>query len=308
MARHFEATAELHRRLEAVHQLTLAPMSTVRAVTRMADMVRFVASVGWLRPAERRRALSGYTRHRDRAAVFAAICVLAAEANAQDPREDPTSAAFAAPAPAVQERCTEASIDVAVGSSGGRRLVCSAASRAIDRLGRCNITLKRPFRIQVLDEVRHPHHGGVIFGFYDIAREIVSVTSYDNIPDLVTGTPYSELQPLEFYKSLVFHEVVHVVMHQNQTHEPKARASYEYPAYALQIESLPPKERYAFLLAATGRRDPKEYNFSDLILMFDPFFFAARAYRHFKASPNRCAYLHLLLKGKAPFKQRPLLL
>ena len=239
------------------------------------------------------------------AVVLSAICVFGAlQVEAGQALGDPPEFALATPATAsarAEERCTEAAVDVAAASPDERRLVCAAASRALERLGRCNILLQRPLRIRILDEVRHPHHGGEIFGFFDTAREIVLVTKYDNIPDLVRDTPYSELRPLEFYKSLVVHEVVHGVMHQNLTRSPTSNASSEYPAYALQLDSLPSDERGKLLRATDSKSKSDEFRFSDPILAFDPFFFAARAYEHFKTSPNSCARLLALLDGEAPF-------
>jgi hypothetical protein len=159
----------------------------------------------------------------------------------------------------------------------------------------------------MLDEVRHPRHGGLIFGFFDTAREVVLVAKDDRIPDLVRDTPYGVLQPLEFYKSVIVHEVVHGVMHQNLRRRPTSNASYEYPAYAIQLESLPSDERQKLLRATSSESEANEFIFSDIILSFDPFFFATQAYRHFKAAPNSCAHLIALLDGEVPFI-RPVLL
>lgn len=245
--------------------------------------------------------------HRVRFAVLSsAICVFGAELvesyrSGGSVTVSPASAASATATARARERCIGATVDVAAASSDERRLACSAASRVLERLGRCSIVLQRPLRIRILDEVRHPHHGGEIFGFFDTAREVVLVTKYDNIPDLVSDTPYVEVRHEEFYKSLIVHEVVHGVMHQNLTHAPTSNASYEYPAYALQLESLPYDERRKLLQATARGSELDGFMFSDLILAFDPFFFAARAYEHFKIASNSCARLLALLQGEAPF-------
>jgi hypothetical protein len=43
----------------------------------------------------------------------------------------------------------------------------------------------------------------------------------------------------------------------------------------------------------------------DLVLSLDPYLFAARAYHHFKASPNGRAHLTSLLEGEAAFIAPP---
>ena len=57
---------------------------------------------------------------------------------------------------AAQERCAEVPVDVTAASSDERRLACSAASDAIQLLGRCKISLRRPLQVEILSEVRHP--------------------------------------------------------------------------------------------------------------------------------------------------------
>ena len=195
-----------------------------------------------------------------------------------------------------QERCSDIPVDVVAISAEERRLACSAATDALQLLGRCNISLRRPLKVEISSEVRHPF-SPPMFGLFDLKQERVLVTREANIPSLVTGTPYSALPPREFYKSVVVHEVIHGVMHQNFKRHPTTRAAYEYPAYALQIESLPSDVRNKFLQSIPNSASSNDFVFSDNILLFDPFYFAARAYTHFKASPDRCGYLIALLDG-----------
>ena len=167
-------------------------------------------------------------------------------------------------------------------------------------MGRCGIALQRSLHVHIQQEVRHPF-GGQIFGYFDTKRERVIVTQPASIPSLAEGTPYNALPRDDFYKSLIVHEVVHGVMHQNLKRPATSQAAYEYPAYALQIESLPPDVRSRFLQSFDEEGIRYDALFSDTILSFDPFFFAARAYRHFNASGNGCAYLSALLEGGASF-------
>lgn len=198
------------------------------------------------------------------------------------------------------ERCPDAPVDVTAGSPDERRFACSAASEAIQRLGVCGITLRRPLRVQIMSEVRHPF-SGAIFGLFDTKQERVLVTREANIPALVEGTPYAMLPTRDFYRSLIIHEVVHGVMHQNSKRPVSSHAAYEYPAYALQIESLPANVRDMFLQSFDQRAIKADSIFSDSILFFDPYFFAARAYQHFKTSADGCSHLAAILEGEVSF-------
>jgi hypothetical protein len=203
-------------------------------------------------------------------------------------------------------RCAQALVDVAADSPDERRLACSAASHAIQLLGRCEISLHKPLSVQIMGEVRHPR-GEAIFGLFDARDERVLVTHQANIPSLVQGTPYASLPRHDFYRSLIVHEAVHGVMHQNLRRPASSHAAHEYPAYALQIESLEPTVREAFLRSFDEAAiSAGAITFNDPLLFFDPYFFAARAYHHFKAAADPCAHLHGLLQDVAAFIAPPM--
>jgi hypothetical protein len=201
---------------------------------------------------------------------------------------------------AVPERCAEVPVDVTATTAAERGLACSAANDALQLLGRCKISLRRPLHVQIMTEVRHPF-SGAIFGLFDTKQERVLVTQEANITDLVKNTPYSELPQRDFYRSLIVHEVIHGVMHQNLKRPGTSHAAYEYPAYALQIESLPQRAREQFLHSFDQQAITSDTLFNDSVLFFDPFFFAARAYAHFKASADGCAHLRALIDGEVAF-------
>jgi hypothetical protein len=183
-----------------------------------------------------------------------------------------------------------------------RQLACSAASDALRLLGRCNIALKRPLQVEIQSEVRHPFNGA-IFGLFDTKRDRVLITQSANIPALVRGTPYEGLPRDDFYRSLIVHEITHGVLHQNLKRPATSHAAHEYPAYALQLESLPAQVREKFLQSFDENIIKSDASlFNDTILSFDPFFFAARAYHHFKAAGGAgCVHLRALLQGEVTF-------
>lgn len=199
------------------------------------------------------------------------------------------------------ERCPEAPVDVMAASSEERHLVCSVAYTAIQRLGRCEIPLRRPLHVEIANEVRHPVSADPIFGFFDTNRERVLISQERAIPSLAEGSPYAKLPQRDFYRSLIVHEIVHGIMHQNLKRPASSHAAYEYPAYALQVESLPPDVRDKLLRAVPNRAGPGELLFNDTILFFDPFFFAVQAYQHLKSATDGCAKLQALLEGHASF-------
>lgn len=197
-------------------------------------------------------------------------------------------------------QCRQASITVSAKSAEEHDLACSASVEAIRSLGSCGILPRRPIEVRIMEEVRHPLKGAM-FGMFDMWRQTVLVTQEVNVPDLVKGTPYEDLPQRDFYLSLIVHEVVHAVFHQNLKREAWTQAAYEYPAYALQIAALPQPVREQFLKSIPQRAEAKELVFNDTILAFDPFFFAAQAYEHFSAAADGCNHLRALLEGEVHF-------
>jgi hypothetical protein len=96
-------------------------------------------------------------------------------------------------------------------------------------------------------------------------------------------------------------------MHQNLKRPATSHAAHEYPAYALQMESLPPDVRDQFLRSFDQAAvNANATLFSDAILFFDPYFFAARAFEHFKSSSDGCAHIRALLEGEVAFIAPPM--
>lgn len=204
----------------------------------------------------------------------------------------------------VADRCPESSIDVIAASPEKRHLACSAATDAIRLLGRCGIVPQGTLLVHIVNEVRHPF-SGVILGMFDPKQGKALVTEELNIPSLVRGTPHAQLPQRDFYKSLIVHEVIHAVMHQNLKRPASSYSAYEYPAYALQIESLTQQIRDTFLQSIDQPSSEAGYLFNDAVLFSNPYYFAARAYRHFKASANGCTNLVALLEGEVSFIAAP---
>lgn len=217
--------------------------------------------------------------------------------------ESTQSAAVANPSGMARtERCPAILVDVSAGSADERELVCSASEGAIELLGRCGIRLRRPLDVQILNDVRSPSHGAAIFGTFDSTHERALITQEATVSLLVRDTPFAALPLRDFYRSLIVHEVVHGIMHQNLKRPPTTHAAYEYSAYVLQVESLGPQVREWFLRTFEHAKAQAESAlFIDAILFIDPYFFAARAYHHFKSAVDGCAHLHALLEGDVSF-------
>jgi hypothetical protein len=196
--------------------------------------------------------------------------------------------------------CPLGLVRVAAASVDEHEVICLGAGEALVRLGRCGILQRRPIEIEVSDVVRNPF-GMPIFGRLDLSSEVVFVAKFVKLDSLIGDLPYRKLSKTEFYRSLVVHEVVHALMHQNYRRQPMSRAAYEYPAYAIQLESIISRQGDGILPAGGVAGSESRVLFNDVILGFDPFYFATRAYEHFSSSVDGCATLQRLLAGEVEF-------
>ena len=223
--------------------------------------------------------------------VFVAASVAQAE---------PTATAINVSIASSVQQCMGTLVDVTGASSDERGLACLAASQAVQLLGRCQIALRGPLHVIVSDELRHPS-GWPTLGFFEAKRERVTVAGYEKMRSLTKGTPFDALSKQELFKSVIVHEVIHGVLHQNSTSHVLSHPAGEYLAYALQMESLPAHERDSYLRLIDKKVDTADMLFSDLLLLADPFLFAAQAYAHFKAAPDSCAQAKAMLQGEVAF-------
>jgi hypothetical protein len=202
-----------------------------------------------------------------------------------------------------REACPGTAVEITIAAASQREnlLVCTGARQALDLLALCGIAPRTTIDIRIKHEVRHPL-AGLIFGYYDLSERHIVLTSLDGLPELMQDTSYAGLPPNDFYQSLAVHEVVHSVMHQNLEAKPLSHTAYEYPAYALQIASLPAPVRSAFMKAFDQERLERPAAISDTVLAFAPYLFAARAYNHFTTSPSGCTSIRAAMtKGDANF-------
>lgn len=217
------------------------------------------------------------------------------------PRKSPSVVARLTSAPA-RRPCADGHADVIAETPDDRDFACAAVGSALQLWGDCGIAVRRPLRLEIIAEVRHPLHNAEIFGFFDAKRDLVRVTQLVRIPGLINGTPFANLPVLDVYRSVIVHEVIHALVHQNLKRPILSHAANEYPAYALQLESLPQHLRNKYMRSFNQAYiDDQSVLLNDIMLFFNPFFFAARAHHHFKLSSNGCAHISNMLEGRVDF-------
>ena len=101
------------------------------------------------------------------------------------------------------------------------------------------------------------------------------------------------------YRSLVSHEVAHLVADCNfKISKPSIQAK-EYIAYVMQFSTMEPVLRERVLSQFPSEGFEGDWQMGTTIYLFDCMGFDVRAYRHFLKLANGNDYLHAILNGKA---------
>ena len=101
------------------------------------------------------------------------------------------------------------------------------------------------------------------------------------------------------YRSLVSHEVAHLVAAYNfKISKPSIQAK-EYIAYITQFSTMEPVLRERVLLLFSCEAFEGDWQMATTIYMFDCMSFGVRAYKHFLELANRRDYVQAILNGES---------
>jgi hypothetical protein len=103
----------------------------------------------------------------------------------------------------------------------------------------------------------------------------------------------------DLYRSLISHEVAHIVAGFNFKIPTPSIQAKEYIAYVTQFAVMEPVLRDRVLSHFQGGAFEGDWQMGTTIYMFDCMGFGVRAYRHFSKLANGRNYLHAILNGEA---------
>ncbi len=194
--------------------------------------------------------------------------------------------------------CTNPKVVVALSQSEDCETACTGAIDAISFLETNGFRLAGPIHIHPIGRITE----GVLadaFGYFDSRTERIHVQSFSASQGAVQGLGMFGL-PMgrDLYRSIVIHEVAHLIASHNFTTESPPGMAQEYIAYVTQLATMPPGLRGLILANFPEEGIRTSMEISSLIYMFSPENFAVRAYRHFVRTENGAAYFRRLLTGE----------
>lgn len=178
-------------------------------------------------------------------------------------------------------------LDAKIACQGARDAIGFLAAQGFDVSGDVTIEV-----VQKLPDVA----GDSAAGCYVESEQRVLVLTLSEFRKFKTwfGIPIDTA----LYRSLVSHEVAHIVAACNfRVARPSIQAK-EYIAYVTTFATMTPERRNRVLSQFPGEGFEGDWQMSLTIYLIDPMRFGAEAYRHFLKPGNGRDYLHAILAGK----------
>ncbi len=194
--------------------------------------------------------------------------------------------------------CHNSKVVVALSQSEDRETACTGAIDAISFLEINGLRLAGPIHIHLMGRITE----GVLpdaLGYFDSRTLRVHVQNFSASKEAVQGLGIFGLpMDRDLYRSIVVHEVAHLIASHNFTMESPPRAAQEYIAYVTQLATMPPSLRGRILANFPGEGFQTSVEINSINYMFSPQKFAVGVYRHFVRTENGAAYFRRLLAGE----------
>ena len=209
-----------------------------------------------------------------------------------------TSVLSAGPAAAGGHVCSGLPLTILPGASDVAPRVCGVAADAVARLESLGLSLDTDIEIKLTNQITDAPSACV--ALYDSALKRLEVLTPECLADVHGGLgSFHDLPTDAFFDSLVVHELTHVFL--DESGAELNRTAHEYLAYAMQLDSLSEADR-ALVLSKTRVREPVEIeDFDELLLSFHPLRFAAMAWKHFDAAPDKRQLVAEIVSGDLEF-------
>jgi hypothetical protein len=198
------------------------------------------------------------------------------------------------------EICPDGLISVENGGDYTAR-VCGAAERAVEELRACNLPLERPVTVTLSKDIEE-----ACAGLYHCGADLIEVLHPESLGKRIGNSAlFSELGVLEYFDSIVFHELVHAAFDDVPCPLAACPATSEYLAYGLQIRMLSPEARTKIGLATVPDKTVSRDAINAIMVFWAPDLFAVKAWTHLMQRPDPCAYVGLIASGAIRFDHEP---
>lgn len=198
-----------------------------------------------------------------------------------------------AAAMAMRVECPAGDVVVASADPDDASAACEAALDAIEFLEANGLARGAQFEINIVNRLPAGHIAHAL-GLFEHHGRRLSVLSYAAITE--SGMSILGLPPnRDLYRSLVAHEVAHLIAIRNFAFDGPAVVAQEYIACVTQLAVVPSSQRETILGIYTGSGFAGLSQINLTYYLADPNLFAVQAYRHYRRPENGAMFLRNLL-------------
>jgi len=193
-------------------------------------------------------------------------------------------------------RCKDSNVVVAYDNVEDYELVCKALNDVIGVAKKIGLREELPVQITFVDKLTIAHAGTHIALFNSATMQVQVLSREACIRSFKDEVIFGLELDTELYKSMIIHELAHVLAWQNRGLKPIRREMHEYFAYAIQLALLDETHRSRVILSNDVPAFSDRSEITELYYLLNPHFFAVKSYLHFKNIENGWAYLWSMLK------------
>ena len=192
--------------------------------------------------------------------------------------------------------CKDSNVVVAYDNIEDYELVCKALIDVIGVAKKIGLSEELPVQITFVDKLTIGHTGAHIALFNSATMQVQMLSREACIRSFKDEVIFGLELDKELYKSMIIHELAHVLAWQNRGLKPIRREMHEYFAYAIQLALLDESHRTRVILSNDVPAFSDRSEITELYYLLNPHFFAVKSYLHFKNIENGWAYLWSILK------------
>ncbi len=210
-------------------------------------------------------------------------------------------------AKAYHQPCSNSMVVVTLSQPEDCKIACAGVIDALSFLETNGFRLPGPIHIDPMERITEGVSADAL-GYFDSQTVRVYVRNFSASQEVVQGLGIFGL-PMnrDLYRSVVVHEVAHLIAGHNFAMESPSRVAQEYIAYVTQLATMPPGLRNLILTNFPGEGFQTSMQINSIIYMFSPEKFAVEAYRHYVRAENGAAFFRRLLTGEIQLDLEPML-
>ncbi|NNE82947.1 MAG: hypothetical protein HKN28_03155 [Alphaproteobacteria bacterium] len=195
--------------------------------------------------------------------------------------------------------CSDPMVEIDSLQPRDREAACAGAIEAKAFLTASGINTDGRINISMVSELADDSLNA--YGYFDGQSEWIYVLNFDAARRAAAEAGmYGEPMDRDLHRSIVVHEVAHLMVNRNLSKNDPPLAAHEYIAYVSQFATMPLAVRNRVLINNPGEGFQANWQINSFDLRFAPNQFAVRAYQHYIQPENGTAFLRGILSGEIP--------